>query len=41
MQRLVELIGFIVRNASFAWDMLDRQLREAARGFWSSPNAAT
>jgi len=38
MQRLVELIGFIVRNASFAWEMLDRQLTEAARGFWGPPD---
>jgi hypothetical protein len=41
MQHCVELIGFIVRNAGFAWDMLDRQLSEAAHGFWSSPEAAS
>lgn len=37
MQRLVELIGLIVRNASFAWDMLDEQLEGAAKGFWRVP----
>ncbi|UUZ63273.1 hypothetical protein LP417_27240 [Polaromonas sp. P1-6] len=36
MQYLVELIGLIVRNAGFAWDMLERQLSEAAIGFWST-----
>ncbi|AOI60421.1 hypothetical protein WI26_22890 [Burkholderia diffusa] len=36
MQRLVELIGFIVRNAGFAWDSLDHQLSQAAENFWSA-----
>ena len=35
MQVCVELIGLIVRNAGFAWEMLDEQLSEASRGFWS------
>ncbi len=35
MQVCVELIGLIVRNAGFAWEMLDEQLTEASRGFWS------
>jgi hypothetical protein len=34
MQRLVELIGLIVRNAGFAWDALDHELSKAAKGFW-------
>jgi AbiU2 len=41
MQRLVELIGFIVRNAGFAWEALDGQLSAAALNFWSVPNAAS
>ena len=36
MQRLVELVGFIVRDAGFAWDMLDEQLAKASSGFWSA-----
>jgi len=40
MQRAVEVIGLLVRNASFAWDMLDRQLTQAASGFWNHPKAA-
>lgn len=38
MQRLVELIGFIVRNAGFAWDMLDEQLSKASAAFWTEPS---
>ena len=34
MQRLVELIGLIVRNAGFAWDSLDHQLSKASKNFW-------
>lgn len=34
MQNAVELIGLIVRNTGFAWDMLKEQLSEAAAGFW-------
>lgn len=37
MQRLVELLGLIVRNAGFAWDMLDEQLSKASTAFWSPP----
>lgn len=37
MQRLVELIGFIVRNAGFAWDSLDHQLSNASKSFWGVP----
>lgn len=35
MQRAVELIGFVVRNAGFAWDMLDDQLSKASKEFWA------
>lgn len=35
MQRAVELIGFVVRNAGFAWDMLDAQLSKASKAFWA------
>lgn len=35
MQRLVELLGLIVRNAGFAWEMLDDQLDTASRNFWN------
>jgi hypothetical protein len=34
MQRLVELVGLLIRNAGFAWDSLDEQLAKAARDFW-------
>lgn len=40
MQRLVEIMGLLIRNAGFAWDMLDKQLDEAGRGFWELPRAA-
>jgi hypothetical protein len=40
MQHLVELIGIIVRNAGFAWDMLDEQLTEAATRFWDVRSAS-
>ena len=35
MQRLVELIGLMVRNAGFAWEMLDEQLSTASIQFWN------
>lgn len=35
MQRLVEIIGLLIRNAGFAWDSLDDQLTRASEGFWS------
>lgn len=34
MQRLVEIMGLLIRNAGFAWDSLDEQLRRASGGFW-------
>lgn len=34
MQRLVEIIGVLIRNAGFAWDALDAQLTRASKGFW-------
>lgn len=37
MQSLVEDLGLIIRNASFAWDMLDEQLVEASKAFWLVP----
>lgn len=34
MQRLVEIVGLLIRNAGFAWDSLDDQLKHASLGFW-------
>lgn len=34
MQRLVELVGLLVRSAGFAWDLLDEQLTTASNAFW-------
>jgi hypothetical protein len=34
MQLAVEDISLIVRNAGFAWEMLDEQLSNASRDFW-------
>ena len=34
MQVIIEQIGLIVRGASFAWDSLDKNLQNAAKGFW-------
>lgn len=34
MQRLVEIIGLLIRNTGFAWDSLDEQLQRASKGFW-------
>ncbi|MBR7745778.1 hypothetical protein [Undibacterium baiyunense] len=36
MQEIIEQIGLIVRNASFSWDSLDRNLEKASKGFWES-----
>jgi hypothetical protein len=36
MQRLVEILGLLVRNAGFAWDSLDAHLSMAARDFWET-----
>jgi hypothetical protein len=41
MQRLVEDVGLVIRNAGFAWDMLDDQLSKASNAFWLPTNAAT
>ncbi len=35
MQRIVELLGLLVRNAGFAWEMLDEQLDVASRNYWN------
>jgi hypothetical protein len=35
MQRLVETLGLLVRNAGFAWEMLDEQLSTASQRFWN------
>jgi len=34
MQRLVELLGLLIRNACFAWDRLYAQLSKAASALW-------
>lgn len=34
VQGVVELLGRVIRDAGFAWDMLDDQLARAADGFW-------
>lgn len=34
LQRLVVPIGYVVRNSSFAWDMLEGQHTKMAEGFW-------
>jgi len=34
MQSIVEDLGLVIRNAGFAWDMLDAQLVEASKDFW-------
>lgn len=39
MQSLVEDLGFVIRNAGFAWDMLDGQLAKASKAFWSVPKS--
>ena len=41
MQSLVEDLGLLIRNAGFAWEMLDQQLAKASKAFWAaSPSAA-
>lgn len=40
MQRLVELIGLIIRNACFAWNSLNEQLASAGADFWCTSDAA-
>lgn len=39
MQSLVEDLGLIIRNAGFAWDMLDEQLVKASKAFWLVPES--
>jgi hypothetical protein len=34
MERAVEILGLLVRNAGFAWEMLDEKLSSAATEFW-------
>ena len=41
MQSLVEDLGFVIRNAGFAWDMLDGQLTKASNAFWLVPGSAS
>jgi hypothetical protein len=36
LQRLIDLINLIYRNASFDFEMLDKQLNEAKNQFWQS-----
>ena len=40
MQAIIEDLGLVIRNAGFAWDMLDEQLTKAGNAFWSAPSAA-
>lgn len=40
MQELVEALGMLIRNAGFAWDMLDEQLNSASKEFWLQSDAA-
>ena len=40
MQTLVEKLGLLIRNAGFAWEMLDEQLSEASHAFWQPVDAA-
>jgi hypothetical protein len=35
MQNLVELIGLLVRNSSFAWETLDEQVLKISYDFWN------
>ena len=35
MQRVVELLGLLIRNAGFAWEMLDEQLDAASSSYWN------
>ena len=34
IQRMIEILGLIVRNSGFAWELLDEQLGNAATDFW-------
>lgn len=35
MQCVVQILGLLVRNAGFAWEMLDEQLATASKNFWN------
>jgi hypothetical protein len=39
MQELIKLLNDLIRNASFAWELLDQQLSKASAGFWSRSGA--
>lgn len=39
MQSIVEDLGLVIRNAGFAWEMLDEQLKKASKAFWSAPQS--
>lgn len=41
MQNLVAILGLLIRNAGFAWDMLDEQLLNAGKDFWLPVDAAS
>jgi hypothetical protein len=41
MRELVEALGLLIRNAGFAWESLDEQLRSASAAFWSETKSAT
>jgi hypothetical protein len=34
MESVIEDLGLLIRNAGFAWDMLDEQLSKASEAFW-------
>ena len=40
MQHLVENLNLLIRNAGFAWDMLDEQLSKASNAFWLPADSA-
>ena len=37
MEELVSNLGLLIRNAAFAWDMLDVELKKASTEFWLPP----
>jgi hypothetical protein len=41
MQRLVALVGLLVRNSSFDWDLLDVQLSKSSAAFWGINNPSS
>ena len=41
IQRLVEIIGMIIRNAGFAWESFDEQLKRASMGLWGVDEVAS